>query len=134
MSRIKDVRGIMAAALTAAGLKTTTRIPAVIHPPCGLLRPDSGNWDTTLPRTVPMDNYILTVLLSGAQLDPETAQDNLDEFLETTGKLKAAVEGANYTGKISYARVKGWRDYGTIVTLGTTDYVSVVLDIVTYGL
>lgn len=132
MSRLQSVRTIMAAALTAAGLKTVSVIPAVIQPPMGILKPVSGNWDTTLPRTIPMDKYELTVVLPAA-MDPETAQKSLDDFLDTAGKIKAAIEGAAYlSAGINYARVTGWRNYGDAVMIGEVAYIGVIFDIITY--
>ena len=128
MSRLLDIRTIMAAALTTAGLKTFPSVQAVINPPCGVLRSVSGNWDTTLPRGFPMDKYELTVVLP-ASLSPEEAQRTLDDLLETAGKIKAAIENAPYAGKCSYARVVGYRNYGDVVL---DQYIGVIFDIVTY--
>jgi hypothetical protein len=132
MSRLQDVRTIMAASLkSVAGLTCSNTVPAVINPPCAILKPVSGNWDTTLPRQAPMDKYELTVILPAAS-SPEEAQRNMDALLETAGTIKTAIESANYAGKINYARVTGWRNYGDAVMLGETAYLGVVFDIITY--
>jgi hypothetical protein len=48
-----------------------------------------------------------------------------------TLSIKAAVEGASYTGECNYAKVTGWRNYGS-VTINETVYIGVIFDIETY--
>ncbi len=122
---IADVKAVIAAAVTAAGIKCFNNVPSVINPPMAVLKLTSGDWDTNLPRSTPRMRFELTVAMP-APLEMEEPQQNIDALLETD-KIRDAIENADYTGKANYARVVGWRNYGEPVI---DQYLGVVFDIV----
>lgn len=89
-----DVRAAITARLgVIPELDTRDYLPDAITPPVAISWPQSVNFDETMGRGVDIYMFSVSVLIDRA--DSETAQANLDAYLDASGtySVKAALEG-----------------------------------------
>lgn len=121
----RAVRVGAAAALEVLGIRSHDVWPSVINPPAAIFRPLSGSFDETFSGAVTYQAELTVLLQLGKQ---ETAQEQLDMYLETTlagagsMSVKEALEAdQSLGGAADSVLVKGWRDYGSMVIGATPD-------------
>lgn len=99
---------------TILGLHCYDVMEGQVESPAAVVCPDNGAYDAVMGRGA--DDFVMLVSLAiSAQVD-RTAQDTLDGYLDGAGatSIKAAIEGERTLGGlVSYARVPGWRNYGS---------------------
>lgn len=107
---------------TIAGLTAYEYVPDFIDPPIALVAPlNTLNYDSTMARGA--DTYEIPVIVYISRIDAQTAQDEVDNYLASTGatSVKAAIESDPTLGGAAMSvRVISASDYGEYeVTQGT---------------
>ena len=124
MATLTSIRaGIKTRLETISGLSAHDYIPNFFEPPMALVAPpEIIDYDVTMSRGA--DRYEIPVILYVTQIDAETSQDALDEYLASTGStsVKAAIEGDGTLGGAAMdTRVISAGDYGGYeISQGTT--------------
>ena len=108
---------------TIAGLTAYEYVPDFIDPPIALVAPlNTLNYDSTMARGA--DTYEIPVIVYISRIDAQTAQDEVDNYLASTGttSVKAAIESDPTLGGAAMSvRVISASDYGEYeVTQGTS--------------
>ena len=108
---------------TISGLTAYEYVPDWIEPPIALVAPiNSLNYDSTMARGA--DTYEIPVIVYISRIDAQTAQDEVDGYLASTGatSVKAAIESDPTLGGAAMSvRVISATDYGEYeVTQGTS--------------
>lgn len=116
ISEIRD--GIKTRLSTVLNLNTYDTIEMQIESPAAVVEPAACSFDETMGRG--SDAFDFTIGLAvGGGVD-RVSQDTLDGYLSGFGatSIKVAIE-ADMTlgGIVSYAKVRGWRNYGTSTTV-----------------
>ena len=121
LTSIRD--GLKANLETIAGLTAYEYVPDFIDPPIALVAPlNTLNYDSTMARGA--DTYEIPVIVYISRIDAQTAQDEVDGYLASTGatSVKAAIESDPTLGGAAMSvRVISASDYGEYeVTQGTS--------------
>jgi hypothetical protein len=108
---------------TISGLTAYEFVPDFIDPPIALVAPiNSLNYDSTMARGA--DTYEIPVIVYISRIDAQTAQDEVDGYLASSGatSVKAAIESDPTLGGAAMSvRVVSATDYGEYeVTQGTS--------------
>ena len=108
---------------TISGLTAYEYVPDFIDPPIALVAPlNTLNYDSTMARGA--DTYEIPVIVYISRIDAQTAQDEVDNYLASTGatSVKAAIESDPTLGGVAMSvRVISASDYGEYeVTQGTS--------------
>lgn len=104
VSAIRD--GIKDRLTLISGLQAHDTVPGNITPPAAVVRRRQTSFDSTMARG--SDDYQFTVTLLVSQASWEHGQDNLDDYLASSGSLsiKATIEGdMSLGGTVDFVRV-----------------------------
>jgi hypothetical protein len=111
-----NLGGIKAAIVTALETVTTLNrvydhLPASINEtPCAYVMPKSGNFH--MDAGTNMTHRLEVCVLLKRIGDVEEAQENLDDYLDASGTIAAAIEGATLGTYAHALMVEGYHDYG----------------------
>jgi hypothetical protein len=116
---IGDVRdGIKTRLSTVLALHTYDTIEDQMESPAAVVEPDTGIYDLTMGRGSDGVDIIIGLAVGGVA---RVAQDTLDGYLSGTGatSIKVALEAdPTLGGVVSFAKARGWRNYGSVTING----------------
>jgi hypothetical protein len=112
ISEIRD--GIKTRLSTVLNLNCYDTIEMQIETPAAVVEPGAGSFDMTMGRGSDAMDFIIGLAVGGGV--DRVSQDTLDGYLSGWGatSIKVAMEtDPTLGGIVSYAKVRGWRNYGT---------------------